>query len=198
MGYEDLTFVGNIPETFSNDLLAELLGLFGEVKDIKRTRSLRGTNPSWVFVGYYEPASAETLRRILPDVDLGVGKLVIHPAAEGMGVDVKQDKVMDMVNEVVVRHRQELERTDVLDNFVLSYSLLHRDDSRMFSSTLKRWLREESEIRRRCRRMEMKTERERRRQAELEYLSRYDDDRSNDLFYVDRAAWMAGRSRNKR
>lgn len=186
----ELIFIGNIPERLGNELLRELLGVFGEVKEFKRVRDLQGLTSNWVFVEYYGHDSVELLYGVLPGVTLGSSKLAIRPSREETACG--RDDIVRKINRINMKYGQELEAKNVLTKFVSSYVLADGDGGEAFSSALKKWLQEESEIRRRC--IEMETDigerLERRKQAEFQYLSSYDDDNPNGTSHPDRTGWM--------
>ncbi|AFM99310.1 RNP domain-containing protein [Encephalitozoon hellem ATCC 50504] len=197
---EDTLFLGNIPSSFTNELLTEMLSTFGEIKEFRRGRSLEGINSGWVFVNYHESASAERLYDTLLGRDLGQSGIIILPQRTSPSSWEGKKNALKRIESICERYRKELEKEERLEKFVSSYNLLYGDanDSKVFYDALKKWIEEESEIRRRCRRIEEEFKRsmEKKRQEEYHYLSTYDDDRSNDLFYIDRASWISTR-RNK-
>lgn len=197
---EETLFLGNIPESFGNELLVEMLRIFGEIKEFKRGRSLEGIDSRWVIVNYHEPASAGYLYDILFNRDLGQGIITIYPPKKRSEPWEDGRNALKRIEDIDKRYRKELEKEERLDRFVSSYNLLYgkADDSKAFSDTMKKWLEEESEIRRKCRRIEKDFEEnvEKKRQAGYHYLSTYDDDRSNDLFYIDRASWVSKRNKS--
>ncbi|AFN84017.1 hypothetical protein EROM_110350 [Encephalitozoon romaleae SJ-2008] len=197
---EETLFLGNIPDSFGNELLMEMLSIFGEIKEFKRGRCLEGISSKWVIVNYHEPASVGYLYDVLFDRDLGQGTITICPPKKRSEPWEGRKNALKRIEDIERRHRKELEKEERLDRFVSSYNLLYgkADDSKMFYDTMKKWLEEESEIRKKCRRIEKDFEEniEKKRQAEYHYLSTYDDDRSNDLFYIDRASWISKRNKN--
>ncbi|KMV65006.1 RNP domain-containing protein [Encephalitozoon cuniculi EcunIII-L] len=197
---EDTLFVGSIPSSFSNELLMEILNIFGEVREFRRGRSLEGADSPWAIVNYHEPASANRLYGVLLNRALGESRVTILPARKGFERWENSGDVLKKIEDINRKYREELEREDLLDRFISSYNLLYgkAGDDRVFSFTLKKWLKEEAEIRKRCRKAEHDFEKstERRRQEEYDYLSNYDDDRSNDLFYLDRTSWISERNKD--
>lgn len=194
----ETVFIGNIPAGLSNELLRELFELFGEVKEMKRIRNLRGENSNWAFLMYYDPSCSGALYNTMSNVSLGSKKLIVYPKKEKSEVCEDQEGVMKRISSINTRYLQELEKEEVLSNFISSYKLLHSntDNDSTLSNALNRWLQEESEIRRRIKRMEtsLLEDLEVQKQVEFSCLSRYDDDKSNDLFYLDRASWAAKRT----
>lgn len=193
----EISFIGNIPEGFGNELLRELLEVFGEVRELKRIRDLQGVLSNWAFVEYHEHASAELLRRVLPDVTLGPNRLAVRPLRKETVSDRRHTVDVDRIRNINMKYIRELEEEAVLNKFLSSYALVRSDGDEALSDGLKKWLKEESEIRRRCKEMEadLGERLERRKDAEFQYLSKYDDDRSSDLPSLDRTGWRSGRGR---
>ncbi|ADM12535.1 uncharacterized protein Eint_110350 [Encephalitozoon intestinalis ATCC 50506] len=197
---EDVLFLGNIPESFNNELLIEMLSVFGEIKEFKRGKDLEGTDSKWVIVSYYEKSSISNLYCSLLNRDLGQGMVVVFPQKKELQAWEVSDEILGRVDDIAKRYKERLKKEDCLEKFVSSYDLLYGStgDGQVFSEALSKWLDEESEIRRRCRKAENDFERtaERKRQEEYYYLSTYDDDRSNDLFYTDRVSWALKRNKD--
>lgn len=197
---EDILFVRGIPQDFPNSLLTELLATFGEIKTFRRGRDLDGADSPWVLVSYYDPASGDVLRNALLSGDTGLRNATVCPAGKESAASGVPADVLARIASISRKYSEMAAREDLLARFVSSYTLLYGSTAgdKAFSDSLKKWLVEEDEIRRRCRSTEHGLERamEKKREEEYHRLSAYDDDKSNDLFYLDRASWTSSRSKN--
>lgn len=179
-------FVTGIPETLDDELLKEMLSVFGEVKTLDRGCDLNGNASTWAFVGYYESTSAECMHTVLSGVCIGQDKISVYPELNECMLNAQEymananESVIRKLNAVIAKYKDDVESKDILNKFLSSYRLIYgqANNSNGFDEALQKWLHEESEIRKMC--MNAEKALDDRKNVQYKYLSMYDDDNAKE------------------